>query len=164
MEIYELKINYQKENIILDKFPLIISWSCNSRQDSYQISIEKDSDIVYKGEKVVSSDSIIFIENLNLEAETNYILKIEITSNSKVFYGDKKFRTGIFGEFLGKWISDDRKLEKEEDYYKEKRNTILRKAFELKETPKEAFIYIVGLGYYNLYVNGKKVGNATVVI
>ena len=73
MEIYELKINYQKENIILDKFPLIISWSCNSRQDSYQISIEKDSDIVYKGEKVVSSDSIIFIENLNLEAETNYI-------------------------------------------------------------------------------------------
>ena len=160
MEIYDLKINYQKENIILDKFPLIISWSCNSRQDSYQISIEKDSDIVYKGEKVVSSDSIIFIENLNLEAETNYILKIEITSNSKVFYGDKKFRTGIFGEFLGKWISDDRKLEKEEDYYKEKRNTILRKDFELKETPKEAFIYIVGLGYYNLYVNGKKDGNA----
>ena len=160
MEIYDLKINYQKENIILDKFPLIISWSCNSRQDSCQISIEKDSDIVYKGEKVVSSYSIIFIENLNLEAETNYILKIEITSDSKVFCGDKKFRTGIFGEFLGKWISDDRKLEKEEDYYKEKRNTILRKEFELKETPKEAFIYIVGLGYYNIYVNGKKVGNA----
>lgn len=160
MEIKNLKINYQEENIILDRFPLILSWSFNTKQDSYQISIEKDYEVVYRGEKTASSDNIVFIENLDLEAETNYILKIEIVNNSNTFYENKKFRTGNFGNFLGKWISDGKKLELEEDYYKEKRNTILRKNFEVKEIPNEAFIYIVGLGYYNLYVNGKKVGNA----
>ena len=160
MEIKDLKINYQEENIILDKFPLIVNWSFNGKQDCYQIRIEKKSKIIYKGEKIKSSDSIVFIENLNLEPETDYVLKIEVTNNSKVFYKIKDFRTGNFGKFEGKWISNSKKLEDEADYYKENRNTILRKNFILKEIPKESYIYIVGLGYYNLYINGKKVGDA----
>lgn len=160
MEIKDLKINYQEENIILDKFPLIVSWSFNGKQDSYQILIEKESKVIYKGEKIISSDSIVFIENLDLEAETDYVLKVEITNNFEVFYKNKEFRTGNYGRFLGKWISSFKKLEDEADYYKENRNTVLRKNFNLKEVPKESYIDIVGLGYYNLYVNGEKIGNA----
>ncbi|RLD71703.1 MAG: hypothetical protein DRJ10_19215, partial [Bacteroidetes bacterium] len=35
----------------------------------------------------------------------------------------------------------------------------LRKSFEIKDIPENARVYISGLGYYELYINGKKVGD-----
>nr|WP_255667763.1 glycoside hydrolase family 78 protein [Flavobacterium sp. ENC] len=41
-----------------------------------------------------------------------------------------------------------------------RRSIILRKPFELKKEIKEAFVYISGLGHYELTINGKKISNS----
>lgn len=58
-----------------------------------------------------------------------------------------RFDTGLLAEddWQGQWITG---------------NNQLRKEFEMEEEPTRGRAYICGLGYYELYVNGRKVGNS----
>lgn len=59
------------------------------------------------------------------------------------------------------WITRlDNPLEKEAEFLNERPNIILEKAFEVSDEIKEALIDICGLGYYTLYVNGQRLGDA----
>ena len=100
------------------------------------------------------------MKDLQLEPETEYTVIIRLWSEFDNCIKSTKFRTAIFGDFIGKWISNGEKLENEIDYYKDNRNCLIRKKFDVINEIKEAFLYIVGLGYYNVYINGTKVGKA----
>ena len=59
------------------------------------------------------------------------------------------------------WITRlDNPLEKEAEFLNERPNIILEKEFDVSDEIEEASIDICGLGYYTLYVNGQRLGDA----
>ena len=63
-------------------------------------------------------------------------------------------------DWKAQWISDLRPLPtKDEDFYKETPNPLLRKEIKLKKEVKSARLYIAGLGYSIVYINGQRVGD-----
>jgi alpha-L-rhamnosidase len=63
-------------------------------------------------------------------------------------------------DWKARWISDQRALpEKDEDFYKETPNPLLRKEINLKKEVRSARLYIAGLGYSVAYLNGQHVGD-----
>ncbi|MCW3091961.1 MAG: alpha-L-rhamnosidase [Ferruginibacter sp.] len=63
-------------------------------------------------------------------------------------------------DWKAKWISDgSRNPDKDEDYYKEDRMPLLRKTFSANKKVTAARLYISGLGYYEAFLNGKKIGD-----
>jgi alpha-L-rhamnosidase len=64
------------------------------------------------------------------------------------------------GDWTAKWIGDGSvSPEKDEDFYKEDPSPLFRKAFNIAKKPVSARLYISGQGYYEAYLNGKKVGD-----
>jgi alpha-L-rhamnosidase len=160
MNITNISVNYQDSCINADSNSLIISWITDSKQRSYEITIGQEHINIYESKKINSVDNIIYIKDLALKPETEYTVTIMLWSEFESFSKSTKFRTAIFGDFSGKWISNGQRLENELDYYKDNRNCLIRKIFSIAENINEAFLYIVGLGYYNVYINGRKVGKA----
>jgi alpha-L-rhamnosidase len=158
MDINNIRINYQDFCINVDSNSLIISWVVDVKQTDYEIVICKEDTNIYNSQKTNSSDNIIYLKDLVLEPEIEYTVLIRLWSESDNCIKSTKFRTAIFGEFKGKWISNGEKLENEIDYYNDNRNCLIRKKFNIINEINEAFLYIVGLGYYNVYINGTKVG------
>ena len=59
------------------------------------------------------------------------------------------------------WITRlDNPLEKEAEFLNERPNIILEKEFDVSDEIEEALIDICGLGYYTLYVNGRRIGDS----
>ena len=59
------------------------------------------------------------------------------------------------------WITRlDNPLEKEAEFLNERPNIILEKTFDVSDEVEEALLAICGLGYYTLYVNGQRMGDA----
>ncbi|MCM8711534.1 glycoside hydrolase family 78 protein [Clostridium sp. SYSU_GA19001] len=160
MNISNIRVNYQNSCINVDSNSLIISWMVDTKQTEYQIIIRNKDTNIYDSNKINSSDNVIFISDLDLKMETEYTVTIKVWNEFDSCIKNKTFRTAIFGNFIGKWISNGEKLGNEIDYYKDNRNCILRKLFNISDDIIEAFLYIVGLGYYNVYINGRKVGKA----
>ncbi|GFP74526.1 family 78 glycoside hydrolase catalytic domain [Clostridium fungisolvens] len=160
MNISNIRVNNQDSCIKVDSNSLIISWIADKRQKSYEIIIDKEDINIYESKKVNSADNIIYLKDLQFEPETEYTVTIKLWGESDNCTTSTKFRTALFGDFIGKWISDGEKLENEIDYYKDNRNCLMRKKFNVNDEIKEAFLYIVGLGYYNVYLNGIKVGKS----
>jgi alpha-L-rhamnosidase len=73
------------------------------------------------------------------------------------------FETAMLNEndWKGKWIGDGSEHpERTEDHYREDRMPLFRKDFKTgAATVTGARLYISGLGYYEAYINGKKVGD-----
>jgi len=63
-------------------------------------------------------------------------------------------------DWKAKWISDGSKNpEHDEDYYKDDRMPLFRKEFDANKKIASARLYISGLGYYETYLNGNKIGD-----
>ncbi|MGB9342332.1 family 78 glycoside hydrolase catalytic domain, partial [Trichococcus sp.] len=59
------------------------------------------------------------------------------------------------------WITRlDNPLEKETEFLNERPNIVLEKEFDVSDEIEKAVIDICGLGYYTLYVNGKRMGDS----
>lgn len=160
MNVSKIRVNYQDSCINVDSNSLIISWLVDTKQTDYEITIGKKDINIYESKKINSSDNIIYIKDLVLEPETEYTVTIKLWNEFDSCIKSDKFRTSIFGNFAGKWISNGEKLENEIDYYNDNRNCLIRKKFSVIDEISEGFLYIVGLGYYNVYINGEKVGKA----
>lgn len=67
--------------------------------------------------------------------------------------GTATFETGRFShtQWSASWISDSFDINKEEAQ-------MFRKAFKVNKKPRNARIYVSSLGYYDMYLNGKRVG------
>lgn len=66
----------------------------------------------------------------------------------------------ILEDWKAKWINDGSVHPiRDEDYYKEDRMPLLRKPFAVNKKISSARLYISGVGYYEAYLNGSKVGD-----
>jgi alpha-L-rhamnosidase len=64
-------------------------------------------------------------------------------------------------QWQGRWINDGKKNPAEDiDFYKDDPAPIFRKEFELSKPVEKARLYISGLGYYQAYLNGLRVGDS----
>ena len=114
----------------------------------------------------VKSDRMQLIEYQGkpLLSDKNYYWKIAVkdeNDNESGYSEVVEWSTGLFSrnEWTAKWIGSSQLF----DYQKSNGNCNiddpwLRKTFELREKPSKATLFVASVGYHEVYVNGKKIG------
>jgi alpha-L-rhamnosidase len=72
------------------------------------------------------------------------------------------FETGLLhpADWKGQWLNDGKLApELDADFYREDPAPLFRREFSARHSLKRATLYIAGLGYYEAYLNGRKVGD-----
>jgi alpha-L-rhamnosidase len=156
----------------------LLAWQVESsarggRQIAYQIIVsdnkadmQKDKGNVWTSVKVKSSacNNIVYAGK-KLSSSTRYYWKVRIYSDQSISdWSDMAFfETSLLSqqEWTAKWIGDGSSApQKVEDFYNDDPAPIFRKVCTMKRAVASARLYITGLGYYEAYINGKRVGNS----
>lgn len=169
IEIVNLRVEYLDEPLGVDVPKPRLSWIISSAkrgvtQSAYRIQLaESISDLSESGVKFWDTGKIEEAQSVNvvyngkpLKSGNTYYWRVCVwTTGEEVGCWSKpaKFNVGPMNpnDWKGaKWItSADISISA----------PLLRKKFKLTKPVQEAYAYIVGLGYYEFYLNGDKVGN-----
>ncbi len=155
-----------------------LSWTIQSdKNDTYQtcyeILVSDSKSLIDKNEgNVWESGAVQSDENLRiaysgkaLEPFTRYYWKVRIKDNRGELSDWSEtawFETAMLSDadWSAKWIGDGRpQFTNDEDFYKDDPMPLFRKDFTLKKSVRSARLYISGLGYYEAFINGDKVGD-----
>ena len=133
-------------------------------QTAYQILVSSNQEKNLKGigdvwdsKKILSDKSLnINFKGESLKSSKTYYWKVRVWNQDGLVSAYSKpsfFITGLINkeDVKGKWITSSNE--------KGKPMPLFRKSFFLTDKKANAIIHIAGLGYYELYVNGKKVGD-----
>lgn len=143
------------------------------RQTAYEIivSATEQGSRAGKGDvwasgKVNSSENIhIAFKGVPLKAFTRYWWRVRVydgKGSASAWSAPAWFETAAMqpSDWQGDWIGDGSAAPATpEDFYSDDPMPLLRKQFATKGKVTSARLYISGLGYYEAYVNGKKVGD-----
>ncbi|MES1223915.1 MAG: family 78 glycoside hydrolase catalytic domain, partial [Bacteroidota bacterium] len=142
-------------------------------QSGYEIIVSDELSNIQKGEgiawqtgKVVSTQNIqIEYGGNELKSFTKYYWRVKVydkKNEASAWSEVNSFETAMLtaSEWKAKWIGDGSVFpDRDEDYYKDDRMPLFRKDFSTGKKIVSARLYISGVGYYEAYVNGNKVGN-----
>lgn len=170
----ELKVNYISKPMGIEGVPYF-SWepadlNRNSVQAVWQIIVSTDIEDIENGkgtswdsEKVKSDETLqIPYRGTQLKSATRYYWRVRIwdgQDNVSPYSEINWFETGLLNEkdWKGSWIGDGKIApEKPEDFYKKIPAPLFRKSFDLKKDVVNARLYISGLGYNEIFINGQK--------
>lgn len=146
-----------------------LSWKLNDPrrraiQRAYRVLVASDSSLLKEGKsdlwdsgKRRSADMNAEYEGKALQSGRQYFWKVitwDMNGIQHQCVSAASFQTGLFAikDWKGEWISDDQDVNYPFASY-------FRKDIEVKGKVKHAVIYICGLGYYELSLNGEKVGD-----
>lgn len=154
-----------------------LSWQIKSKQrnvlqNAYQVLVAstkenllKNKGDVYQGEKIKSNQSINVAYPLNnLLSCKPYYWKVRVWTNKgqSDWSWTGKWSMGILDDTIWKadWIGTEKMIKTDDPYtaYSRLSARYLRKEAAVKEKPVRATAYVVGMGLYELYINGQKVG------
>jgi alpha-L-rhamnosidase len=150
----------------------IVTTERNVLQTGYQIIVasskeklnKNEGDIWNSGE--VESDASIHVTYAGkaLQSRTTYFWKVKSYTNKgeSVWSNNAFFSIGLLhtSDWKAKWIGYDKASPWDSiNQYSRLSARYFRKEFQSSSTIKKATVYIVGLGLYELYINGKKIGN-----
>jgi len=178
LSIDYLRVNTTVNPLGIDDFSPDFSWLVQSneratQQTAYEILVSSDEKKLEAGigncwqtRKVTSKSTFgIKYNGKPLQSFTKYYWKIRIWNQN----GEESqwsqvnwFETSAMkvSDWKAQWISDVRPLpQRDEDFYLETPNTLLRKEINLKKEVRSARLYIAGLGYSIAYLNGQRVGD-----
>ncbi len=175
IEITNLKCEYLENPLGIDIIAPRLSWklignSNNIKQKAYRIlvsdnkkELEKDIGNFWDTDTVFSNQSTqITYKGSELISRQKVFWKVKVwdQNNSTSAWSDiSSWEMGLLNEsdWEAKWIGkeDDRKAK----VGQKNPAPYFRKVFSLKKKVKDVRVYISGLGYYELYINGKKVGD-----
>ena len=148
-----------------------------SKQTAFQLIVSSSPDLMEENrgdmwdtQKVESSGNYCYYEGKELESFQRYYWKVRVWNedgNASEWSNASCFETGPLEkkDWKAQWIAkkDLKTFESGGDYdtesYKQYYASFFRKSFELQNGAKSARAYISGLGFYELYLNGKKIGN-----
>lgn len=177
LTIFELTCEYQRNPIGIGTLNPTLRWKVNSlkrseRVTAYQIIVASTTDLINQNIGDVWDTSKV--ENINnvevrfngktLLSSQKYYWKVKvwgINNNESLWSEVAHFEMGLLNESKWKavWISEAREQPiNDEDFYNDHPAPMFRKEFSLNKV-KKARLYISGLGYYEAYINGKRVGN-----
>ena len=166
--LVSLQCEYLSNPLGIDVEHPRLMWHMNSKkpqqQQAYRIivanSIEKlntDSALVWDSGKIKADDQIVYYEGAPLMAHKRYYWKVEIwTAGKKIVSKPTWFETAKIAssDWKASWITDTHDKEFEP-------SPRFRKVFNAQKPIAEARCYISGLGYYQLYLNGKTIGESS---
>ncbi|MES1217630.1 MAG: family 78 glycoside hydrolase catalytic domain, partial [Bacteroidota bacterium] len=145
----------------------------NQVQTAYEIIVSDNATDIQQGKgnlwqpgKIISSQNVqIEYAGNELKSFTRYYWRVKVYDKngeasawSVVYF----FETAMLqsSDWKAKWIGNGSKFPaNDEDYYKDDRMPLLRKDFSARKKIAKARLYISGVGYYEAYLNGKKVGD-----
>lgn len=178
VNVVNLRCEYKVNPVGIDIEKPRFSWNLESEQrgisqSAFQIFVsfqtenldEKNAEI-WVSPKVSSDKSIqIEYEGKPLESNKKYWWKVKIWDQDGQTHESEQayFTTGLMleAEWKAKWIGLDKAVGSDEP---ERRKTILsarmlRKEFEIEKKIKSATAFISGLGLFEMFVNGEKIGD-----
>lgn len=152
-----LRVEYTPEPLV-DAAQPRLSWALNhteraQAQTAFQVVAASDAGftaVVWDSGKTASSQSTQVVwAGKPLESAKTYYWKVRYWDRQdrpSAYSEAARFHTGLLAraEWSGKYITGANQL---------------RKEFTLKQRPRRAWVFVTGLGYYELRLNGKKVGD-----
>jgi alpha-L-rhamnosidase len=176
-EATELRCEMLKNPEGIDTATPRFSWIIHSEernltQISYRIkvasSLEKlnngEIDLWDSGEVKSNQSHLVTYAGFPLESRNNACWKVEITTNKGETVRSRPafFSIGLLktNDWIAQWIGLDRIFPWDTEIpHSRLSSRYFRKEFVSSEKLKSAKIYIAGLGLYELYINGEKIGN-----
>jgi len=158
----------------------------NQNQSSYQIIVssaiklaqDEKGDIWDSGKQISSNNFNIIYSGTELQSDTTYYWRVkwwDKDDNESEYSDINFFGTALFqsSDWKAQWISQeefiDKKSRKKLQYKSGGRNIAgrikelyalyLRKEFSLSNSIKSAKVYVCGVGYYQLQINGRRIGD-----
>ncbi|MBV4357651.1 alpha-L-rhamnosidase [Pinibacter aurantiacus] len=168
----EMLQNPQGIDVVHPRLSWEISDTRNSVQTAYQILVSSsqkkldanDGDVWNSG-KVNTDRSIhVLYSGNSLKSKTAYYWKVKVWTNHREMPWSKtaEWSVGILdvNEWKAKWIGWEKPFAWDSvTKFSRLSARYLRKQFESTSRVKRATAYISGLGLYELYINGKKIGD-----
>jgi alpha-L-rhamnosidase len=151
----------------------LLSDQRGAQQTAYQIMVASDPALLTDGKadlwdsgKVSSKNSLgITYKGKSLSSGKRAFWQVRVwdaKDQPSAFSAPQWWEMGKLtaNDWQAKWISDGRpQPELDEDFYTNRPAPLLRKNFSLKGPIKQARIYVAGLGYQEVHLNGNKVGD-----
>lgn len=187
LSIISVSVDNHPEATGVNPKTLFFSWKFDASnrnviQESYQLEVatsEEFEDVVWNSGKVMSRQSILVDYSGDaLMPGTSYFYKVKVWDNhgNESSWETGSFTTGLFiqKDWNGaEWIGMDQLDPKDRlvpgihlpgKEYKGKqlglhKLPLLRKEFDVQNSLKRATVFVSGLGHYELYLNGHKVGD-----
>ncbi|MFA5418411.1 MAG: family 78 glycoside hydrolase catalytic domain [Bacteroidales bacterium] len=176
VEISQLKTDRQSTPLGFDNPVPEFSWTLQStergaEQTAFEVLVSNnpqkmESGICWKSGKISNNRTFgIHYSGKPLQSFTRYFWKVRVWNQRGEMSAWSKpswFETSMMKptEWKAHWISDQRPLPaKDEDFYKDIPNPLLRKEINLKKEISKARLYIAGVGYPVAYLNGQRIGN-----
>ncbi|MEQ8548139.1 MAG: family 78 glycoside hydrolase catalytic domain [Cyclobacteriaceae bacterium] len=178
ISVEELKTEGLKNPIGIDTSKPRFSWKIqtgekNVYQEAYQILVASSPDKLNENDADLwNSNKVLSNKNLNIEYSGNTLKskdqcywKVKIWTNKGYSYWnepEQKFEIALlnYKDWWGRWIGFYKPFPWEVvDQYPTMGARYLRQEFNVKKEIKSAKAYISGLGLYELYLNGQKVGD-----
>lgn len=145
----------------------------NQKQTAYELIVTESqkglinpSGVTWNSGKVTSNQSLhIKYAGKALSPFKRYYWKVRVyDGNGKPSAWSKPnwFETAMLKEtdWKAEWIGDgSRQFKTDQEFYKEDPSPLFRTTFNATKKPLSARLYISGQGYYEAYINGKKVGD-----
>jgi alpha-L-rhamnosidase len=169
-----LKCNYRSNPLGTDIQTPQFSWQVNdtskqSMQKAYQVlvsttreKLENDSGDIWNSGKVRSGKSLhISYEGPDLKPSTRYYWKVKVWDNQgrvSPYSNIQWFETGLLKkeDWKANWISASAW---KKEVPPANPAPYFRKSFKIDQNINQARMYISGLGYYELFINGQRVGD-----
>lgn len=162
LKLIRLQTEYQKNPLAVESAKPYFSWAFetnlqNFKQESYRILVsakENFSELVWDSGKIFSAEQIVRYDGSVLQARNVYYWKVVVTGSGEGAESDVNFFETALSEsdWKGVWISTP--------VSSTGSAICFRKIIHLQPDKKvrRARAYVCGLGYHELYLNGKKVG------
>ena len=188
LRIEKMKCEYASSPINVDHLKPRFSWIISSnirgqKQTAYQILVSKNEKMtnrIWDSDRIKSSTTNqISYNGKGLESNSQYYWHVVIWDKDGEMF---KSETSNFGtallhnnDWVAKWIGAGSTMEPwlpngflkcvDEQYslsdtiQHDGRSLLLRNEFECTQNIRNAKVYVTGLGYYELYLNGKRIGD-----
>ncbi|MRX46197.1 glycoside hydrolase family 78 protein [Pedobacter puniceum] len=176
ISVQKLRCESLENPLAIDNTQPRLSWQISSQQrgvmqTAWQVLVasspekltEKDADLWNSG-KVNTSESLHNpYAGKTLKAREKCFWKVKVWTNKgeSAWSETANWTVGLlyYKAWNGRWIGFDRHFPWDNEEEQKLSARYFRKEFEVKKQIKSATAYIMGLGLYEFYVNGQKIGN-----
>lgn len=166
LKVKQIHIDYQKNPVGISEMPQF-GWELESDrrnvlQKSYRLQIASDdrfTELVYDSEIVECSESAhICPKGAELKSAEKYYVRVEVSDGTDCTgWSDAAyFVTALTQDAV--WTAPFVSAETDDSYKEDSRGTYVRGTFKVEKPVKEAYALTTGLGLYNFFLNGEKVG------
>ena len=177
VQVTELRVEFLKNPLGIDAKEPQLGWRLNSKernvlQIAYEIRVGKDmaalfhnNQIVWRTGKIVSNESLhLLYAGEPLQSGEKYYWQVRVWDNKgnvSTWSHVAFWQMGLLApeDWKGKWIGLDVNYLSPANDHRRLPARMLRREFKTGRSVESATLFISGLGFSEIYLNGKKVGD-----